>query len=81
MLSEAGGPSLRKVLPQMFITSTGAGDIQIEWEIGDRYFEVEIPARGPFSYLSEKAGDEREGSIPDEPGLLQMLQGFWTPSP
>jgi hypothetical protein len=76
MLWEYSDSKVRKILESMFITFIGSGDIQIEWEIGDRYLEFEIPAQGPFYFLSEAGDHQREGSVQDESELVQMVQNF-----
>ena|SRR6266508_2573196 len=81
MLWEYSDSKVRKILESMFITFIGSGDIQIEWEIGDRYLEFEIPAQGPFYFLSEEGDHQREGSVQDESELVQMVQNFWSASP
>ena len=81
MLWEHSDSKVRKILDSMFITFIGSGDIQIEWEIGERYLEFEIPAEGPFHFLSEEGGRQREGSVQDESELVQMVQNFWSASP
>ena len=77
MLWDKASPELEAVLNQAFITVIGGGDVQLEWEIDDRYFEVEIPAEGSLPYYFEKGVEEEEASAPSPTRLVDIFRTFW----
>lgn len=60
-----------------FLTVTGAGDLQLEWKQGDRYFEVEIPPTGPLSVWYETPTEEAELQLNSIEDLDEALASFF----
>jgi hypothetical protein len=77
LLWKDAGPDWRSILEQAFLTMTGGGEIQIEWQIADRYFELEVLPDGPFPYYSEDGREEIEGIAPSAAMLVKVLRKFW----
>jgi len=62
-------------LPQPHVNPTPSGGVQFEWEVGDRYFEVEIVAGRAATYLycDDAAGVEETGNIFELESLEPVL--------
>ncbi len=50
-------------LPTPFVAPTRTGGVQLEWKIGKRELELEIPIADRFSYLWISGAEESEGPI------------------
>ncbi len=61
-------------LPPPFIVPTRNGGVQLEWKIGRRELELEIPAAGQFKYLWVAGTEESEGSISRWDAIRQVWQ-------
>jgi hypothetical protein len=62
-------------LPQPHVNPTPSGGVQFEWEVGDRYFEVEVVAERAATYLycDDAAGVEETGNIFELESLEPVL--------
>ena len=49
--------------PVPFIAPTRDGGVQLEWHVGERELELEIPEKGRFKYLWVSDDEESEGPI------------------
>lgn len=78
LLWKHAGPDWQSILEQAFLTMTGGGEIEIEWQIADRYFELEVLPDGPFPYYSENGSEEAEGMAPSAAKLVKVLRKFWS---
>lgn len=58
-----------------FITRIADG-MQLEWQLGDRYMEVEAPGSGDFAVLFESPGKTEEELIPTERALATRFAQF-----
>lgn len=65
MLSELVDEGPNDVLDGTFITITGGGSYQLEWEDNERYLELVIPANGPVEVLFEE--ESTSGNMLIEP--------------
>jgi hypothetical protein len=68
-LCEAGG------LAKPHVNPTRSGGVQFEWEVGDRYFELEVVAERAATYLycDDAAGVEESGEVFEEESLEAVL--------
>jgi hypothetical protein len=77
LLGSEPSPQLEAVLGQTSVTVIGGGDVQLDWEVGDHYFEVEIPSEGSLPYCFEKGLEEREASSPSPAEFVDVFRAFW----
>jgi len=77
MLWDGASPEIESILNKTFITVIGGGDVQLEWEIGDRYFEVEIPAEGSLPYYFERGLEEQEAKALSPAKFVVIFRMFW----
>jgi hypothetical protein len=66
----------RGLLSTVFVTRTGYGTLQVEWEMGDRYLEIEVPEQGPLEFLTERGGAYEEFESDDDDAVEHYL-AFW----
>ena len=62
-------------LPRPHVNPTPSGGVQFEWELGERYFELEIVAERAATYLycDDDAHLEETGDVFEEESLEPML--------
>ena len=62
-------------LPQPYVNPTRNGGVQFEWEVGERYFELEIVAEraAEYFYRDDIAHMEETGNVFKEDSLEQVL--------
>ena len=61
--------------PKPHVNPTPAGGVQFEWEVGGRYFEIEIVGERAAEYLycDDATGMEETGNLFEEESLDQVL--------
>lgn len=59
-----------------FITTIGTG-VQVEWQLGDRYAEIEVPPKGELIMLTRKDGNRRTIDLSDLQFLAEF-RAFWS---
>jgi hypothetical protein len=62
-------------LPKPYVNPTRNGGVQFEWEVGGRYFEIEIVGERVATYLycDDNAHVEKTGNIFEEESLGTVL--------
>lgn len=62
-------------LPKPYVNPTPSGGVQLEWEAGERYFELEIVAERAAIYLycDDDAHVEETGDVFEEESLESVL--------
>jgi len=68
--------AIRMASRATFITTIGTG-VQVEWQLGDRYAEIEVPSTGELVMLTRKDGDRRTIDLSD-PQFLAEFRAFWS---
>jgi len=71
------GTEFGDLLPPYFVAPVPTGGVQIEWQRGTTYFELELSAAGTLSYLGIAGkGGGRFGKVVSEGEALVQL-GYW----
>jgi hypothetical protein len=62
-------------IPKPHIHPTRSGGVQLHWESGPRYFEVELldPRTARYYYVDERLRQEIEGEISTSDSVAQLL--------
>lgn len=62
-------------LDRLFLSATSDGGVQFEWELPQRYIEVEVTVTGTYEYLYEEESGSTEGdaSLDEIIGLVRRL--------
>jgi len=67
------------MIPKPFINPTRNGGVQFEWEVGPRYFEIDVVSPGAAAYFfqDKTAQIEAEGQVFVEESLEDVVRFIW----
>ncbi len=66
-------------LPMPYVNPTRKGGVQFEWEVGDRYFELEVVAERAATYYwrDHSRAEQEEGTVFEGNPLDTVLEYVW----
>ena len=73
-LWDASASESAHILGVAFLTATGSGELQIEWEDGDHYLEIVVSENSKYEFLIDTNGRTREGTFNIDDAVRLILR-------